>query len=46
MNLGRQRLECIGLNGAGRRVVYAPLGYPFGLTVQNEETFYWTDWEE
>ncbi|KRX88301.1 Nidogen-1 [Trichinella pseudospiralis] len=43
---GTQRLECIGLNGGGRHVIFAPLGYPFGLTAHNEETFYWTDWED
>ncbi|KFD49897.1 hypothetical protein M513_09226 [Trichuris suis] len=43
---GTQRLECIGTNHLGRHIIYAPVGYPFGLTVHNEETFYWTDWED
>ena len=43
---GRQRLECVGLDGRRRRVVHAPLPYPFGLTVREEETFYMTDWED
>lgn len=43
---GNQRLACIQLNGGGRRVVYAPLEYPFGLTCYQEERFYWTDWKE
>lgn len=46
VDAGKQRLECIGLNGSGRRVAYAPLQYPFGLTVYNDETLLWTDWEE
>jgi hypothetical protein len=46
VDAGKQRLSCIGLNGHGRRVVYAPLEYPFGLTVHNEQRFYWTDWKE
>ncbi|VDP08501.1 unnamed protein product [Soboliphyme baturini] len=43
---GTQRLECIGVNKAGRRKVYDQLKYPFGLTAADEEMFYWTDWEE
>uniref|UniRef100_A0A5S6R3I4 Nidogen-1 n=1 Tax=Trichuris muris TaxID=70415 RepID=A0A5S6R3I4_TRIMR len=43
---GTQRLECVGTNHLSRHVVYAPVGYPFGLTAHNEETFYWTDWED
>ncbi|VDO17006.1 unnamed protein product [Brugia timori] len=46
VDAGLQHLSCIGLNGQNRRVVYAPLQYPFGLTVHNEQRFYWTDWSE
>uniref|UniRef100_A0A915JIF6 Uncharacterized protein n=1 Tax=Romanomermis culicivorax TaxID=13658 RepID=A0A915JIF6_ROMCU len=46
VDAGKQRLECTSTYGSGRRVVFAPLAHPFGLTVQNEETLYWTDWEE
>ena len=42
VDAGSQRLSCIGLNGQNRRLVYAPLEYPFGLAVRNEESFYWT----
>lgn len=44
VDAGNQKLSCIGLNGKDRRVVYAPLEYPFGLTCIGEERFYWTDW--
>lgn len=46
VDAGLQQLSCVGLNGLNRRVVYAPLQYPFGLTVHNEQRFYWTDWSE
>ncbi|VIO98297.1 Uncharacterized protein BM_BM4383 [Brugia malayi] len=46
VDAGLQHLSCIGLNGQNRRVVYAPLQYPFGLTVHNEQRFYWTDWSD
>uniref|UniRef100_A0A914VKD9 Nidogen-1 n=1 Tax=Plectus sambesii TaxID=2011161 RepID=A0A914VKD9_9BILA len=46
VDAGQQRLACIGLDQRNRRVVYAPLEYPFGLTVHNEERFYWTDWKD
>ncbi|KAI3415926.1 hypothetical protein GPALN_005489 [Globodera pallida] len=47
VDAGSQRLSCIGLDGTGRRVIYAPLEYPFGLTVNGrEERFYWTDWKD
>ncbi|KAK6108182.1 G2F domain family protein [Brugia pahangi] len=46
VDAGLQQLSCIGLNGQNRRVVYAPLQYPFGLTVHNEQRFYWTDWSD
>lgn len=42
----RFRLSCIRTDGTARRVVYAPLEYPFGLTIHNDERFYWTDWRE
>ncbi|OZC09732.1 G2F domain protein [Onchocerca flexuosa] len=46
VDAGLQQLSCIGLNGNNRRIVYAPLQYPFGLTVHNEQRFYWTDWSD
>uniref|UniRef100_A0A914DFS9 EGF-like domain-containing protein n=1 Tax=Acrobeloides nanus TaxID=290746 RepID=A0A914DFS9_9BILA len=46
VDAGSQRLSCIGLDGRNRRVVYAPLEYPFGLTIRNDERFYWTDWKD
>uniref|UniRef100_A0A915B526 Nidogen-1 n=1 Tax=Parascaris univalens TaxID=6257 RepID=A0A915B526_PARUN len=46
VDAGMQRLSCIGLDGRNRRVVFAPLEYPFGLTTHNEKRFYWTDWKD
>ncbi|KAJ1346639.1 hypothetical protein KIN20_001510 [Parelaphostrongylus tenuis] len=46
VDAGNHRLSCIGLNGNNRRVVYAPLQHPFGLTHNNEAKFYWTDWKD
>ncbi|CAD5213607.1 unnamed protein product [Bursaphelenchus okinawaensis] len=46
VDAGKQILACTNLEGQNRRVVYAPLEYPFGLTHDNEETFYWTDWKD
>uniref|UniRef100_A0A9J2PVJ1 Nidogen n=1 Tax=Ascaris lumbricoides TaxID=6252 RepID=A0A9J2PVJ1_ASCLU len=46
VDAGMQRLSCIGLDGRNRRVVFAPLEYPFGLTTHNEQRFYWTDWKD
>jgi len=46
VDAGYQRLSCIDLEGRNRRVVYAPLEYPFGLTVHNDQRFYWTDWKD
>jgi len=46
VDAGKQRLECVGIDKRNRRVVYAPLNYPFGLTVHNEEKFFWTDWDD
>ncbi|VDK46117.1 unnamed protein product [Anisakis simplex] len=46
VDAGMQRLSCIGLDGHNRRVVFAPLEYPFGLTNHNEQRFYWTDWKD
>lgn len=44
---GKQVLACAGLDGGrNRRIVRAPLDYPFGLAQENEENFYWTDWKE
>ncbi|XP_035205649.1 nidogen-1-like [Stegodyphus dumicola] len=41
---GLKRIECIGLNGQGRRLVYTPAAYPFGIAI-HENYIYWTDWE-
>ncbi|WKY13835.1 hypothetical protein Q1695_004571 [Nippostrongylus brasiliensis] len=46
VDAGNRRLSCIGLDGQNRRVVYASLQYPFGLTHNNEAKFYWTDWKD
>ncbi|EYB83124.1 hypothetical protein Y032_0342g3033 [Ancylostoma ceylanicum] len=46
VDAGNHRLSCIGLDGNNRRVVFAPLQYPFGLTHSNEARFYWTDWKD
>jgi len=46
VDAGSQRLSCIGLDGSHRRLVYAPLEYPFGLAIRNDERFYWTDWKD
>uniref|UniRef100_A0A1I7SEF3 Nidogen n=1 Tax=Bursaphelenchus xylophilus TaxID=6326 RepID=A0A1I7SEF3_BURXY len=46
VDAGKQVLACTNLEGQQRRVVFAPLEYPFGLTHDNEETFYWTDWKD
>lgn len=47
VDAGNQKLSCVGLDGTGRRVIYSPLQYPFGLTINNqEERFYWTDWKD
>ncbi|XP_065308786.1 nidogen-like [Dermacentor albipictus] len=40
---GRRTVECVNLNGLGRRVVYTPAQYPFGLAVAAGKV-YWTDW--
>jgi nidogen (entactin) len=41
---GLKTIECIGLAGNNRRVIYAPAAYPFDLTVADDH-IYWTDWE-
>ncbi|KAI6222354.1 hypothetical protein M3Y99_01507200 [Aphelenchoides fujianensis] len=46
VDAGKKQLSCIRLDGTGRRVVFSPLEYPFGLTHENEERFYWTDWKD
>ncbi|CAD6196064.1 unnamed protein product [Caenorhabditis auriculariae] len=46
VDAGSHKLSCIGFNGGGRRVVFASLQYPFGLTHDNEARFYWTDWKD
>ncbi|KAH6928128.1 hypothetical protein HPB50_012119 [Hyalomma asiaticum] len=40
---GRRTVEYVNLNGLGRRVVYTPAQYPFGLAVAAGKV-YWTDW--
>ncbi|KAI6214615.1 NIDogen [Aphelenchoides besseyi] len=46
VDAGKKQLSCVRFDGTGRRVVHAPLEYPFGLTHENEERFYWTDWKD
>jgi len=41
---GLGRIECIGLNGQSRKLVYTPAAYPFGIAI-HEGNIYWTDWE-
>ncbi|XP_077526429.1 nidogen [Haemaphysalis longicornis] len=40
---GRRTIECVNLNGLGRRTVYTPAQYPFGLALAAGRV-YWTDW--
>lgn len=42
---GTHRIECIGLDGNGRRVVHSIADYPFGLT-NFGNSLYWTDWDK
>ncbi|TKR60671.1 hypothetical protein L596_027883 [Steinernema carpocapsae] len=46
LDAGTKRLSCIGTDGRNRRTVFASLEHPFGLTVHNEQRFYWTDWKD
>ncbi|CBA11612.1 Nidogen [Caenorhabditis elegans] len=46
VDAGNHRLSCIQYNGAGRRTVFSSLQYPFGLTHDEEQKFYWTDWKD
>uniref|UniRef100_A0A1I7Z159 EGF-like domain-containing protein n=1 Tax=Steinernema glaseri TaxID=37863 RepID=A0A1I7Z159_9BILA len=46
LDAGTKQLSCIGTDGRNRRTVYAPLEHPFGLTIHNEQRFYWTDWKD
>uniref|UniRef100_A0AC35UIP2 MUTSd domain-containing protein n=1 Tax=Rhabditophanes sp. KR3021 TaxID=114890 RepID=A0AC35UIP2_9BILA len=46
VDAGLQKLNCITMDGRSRRVVHTPLESPFGLTVHNDERFYWTDWQD
>ena len=47
VDAGSQKLSCINLGTSkARRVIYAGLEYPFGLTCYQEERFYWTDWKD
>ncbi|KAL7075071.1 hypothetical protein ACQ4LE_005748 [Meloidogyne hapla] len=47
VDAGNQRLTCSALDGSNKKVIYAPLEYPFGLTADSlEERFYWTDWKD
>ncbi|XP_077490332.1 nidogen-like isoform X1 [Amblyomma americanum] len=40
---GRRTIECVNLNGQGRRTVFTPAQYPFGLALAAGRV-YWTDW--
>ncbi|CAN8003110.1 unnamed protein product [Ixodes hexagonus] len=40
---GRRTVECVNLSGGGRRTVYTPAQYPFGLALAAGKV-YWTDW--
>uniref|UniRef100_A0A4D5RTH0 Putative lipophorin receptor n=1 Tax=Ixodes scapularis TaxID=6945 RepID=A0A4D5RTH0_IXOSC len=40
---GRRTVECVNLSGGGRRTVYTPAQYPFGLALAAGKVF-WTDW--
>ncbi|XP_064478042.1 nidogen-1-like [Ornithodoros turicata] len=40
---GRRTVECVNLSGSGRRTVFTPAEYPFGLALA-EGHVYWTDW--
>ncbi|XP_071534542.1 nidogen [Panulirus ornatus] len=42
---GTHRIECIGIQGSGRRMVMEGAQYPFGLTSLGQE-FYYTDWND
>lgn len=47
VDAGLQQLSCASIyNSKKRRIVYSPLEYPFGLTVYNDERFYWTGWHD
>lgn len=40
---GRRTVECVNLSGTGRRTVFTPAQYPFGLALAAGKV-YWTDW--
>uniref|UniRef100_A0A0N4ZRM0 Nidogen-like protein n=1 Tax=Parastrongyloides trichosuri TaxID=131310 RepID=A0A0N4ZRM0_PARTI len=47
VDAGLQTLSCASIhNPRQRRVVHTQLDYPFGLTVYNDEKFYWTGWKD
>ncbi|VDD92037.1 unnamed protein product, partial [Enterobius vermicularis] len=46
LDAGMHTLSCMGLRNRVRRTVYAPLQYPFGLTVHEDRQFFWTDWKD
>ncbi|UMM35606.1 hypothetical protein L5515_008151 [Caenorhabditis briggsae] len=46
VDAGNHRLSCVQFNGANRRTVFSSLQYPFGLTHDQEQKFYWTDWKD
>ncbi|CAL2045201.1 unnamed protein product [Caenorhabditis brenneri] len=46
VDAGNHRLSCVQFNGANRRTVFSSLQYPFGLTHDEEQKFYWTDWKD
>ncbi|XP_050738868.1 nidogen-like isoform X2 [Eriocheir sinensis] len=42
---GTNKIECVGVQGSGRRVVTTGPRYPFGLTISGQN-FYYTDWND
>ncbi|XP_030609947.1 nidogen-2 isoform X2 [Archocentrus centrarchus] len=40
---GTKRLECMSLDGSGRRVIHTNLNYPFSM-IYYRNHFYYTDW--
>ncbi|XP_066990559.1 nidogen isoform X4 [Macrobrachium rosenbergii] len=42
---GTHKIECVNLDGNGRRVVMTEARYPFGLTILGQD-FYYTDWND
>ncbi|KAK7069005.1 Calcium ion binding [Halocaridina rubra] len=42
---GTHKIECVDLDGSGRRTVMEEANYPFGLTILGQN-FYYTDWND